>query len=197
MDEKENKIKVFGNDEESLKILGQLLSNETSRKIIGLLTEKEMYTNEISKTLGIQMNLTIHHIQKLEEIGLLTVRHKPIVRKGVDHKFYKVIPNLFVTQSHTTQEMQDNKFFKKFFKEGIKFAVIAFVGAASWITGAFNIFQVFDKSDKDSIVDSIMVVNKTTDIIKPEINEQGNFFLVPIIIIGASLFLIWFSNKYK
>lgn len=132
------KIKVFGNDEDSLKTLGQLLSNETSRKIISCLNGNEMYINQISKTCGIQMNLTIHHIKKLEEVGLVSVVEKPIVRKGVNHKFYKMVPNIFVNTTQTKQEMKEKGFFKRFFKDGVK---IAGVGLSTWFILRFFQYQ--------------------------------------------------------
>lgn len=183
MDSNDTKdIKVFGSDDESLKLLGHLLSNETSRKIIGLLIENEMYTNQISKKLAISMSLVTHHLKKLEEIGVVTVTKKPIIRKGIEHKFYKMIPNLFVATNQTKEEMHQNGFFKKFFKDGIKFAVIAFAGFTSWISATTNdMFQ----SGSEGITESIVV------------KSPSNFVYVPIIIIGCSLFLIWFTKKYK
>jgi len=131
-EEDNTNIRVFGNDDESLRILGQILSNETSRKIIQLLTQEEMYTNQISKRLGIQMNTIIFHLKKLVEVGLVTVTHKQIIKKGVDHKYYKMIPNIFVTSTQPKKEVHANGFLKKFFKEGIKFAAIGFLSIITW-----------------------------------------------------------------
>ena len=137
-------IKVFGNDDESLKTLGQLLSNETSRKIIQLLTHKEMYTNQISKKLGIQMNITIFHLKKLVELGLLIVTHKQIVKKGVDHKYYKMVPNMFVTSTQPKKELHENGFLKKFFKDGIKFTSIILATIIS--------FFIYDELDIEAVL---------------------------------------------
>jgi len=135
-DENSTEIKVFGNDDESLKTLGQLLSSETSRKIIHLLTREEMYTNQISMKLGIQMNTTVFHLKKLVEVGLVTVTHKKIVKKGVDHKYYKMVPNMFVTSTQSKKEVHENGFLKKFFKDGIKFASIGIL--------TFSVFMITD-----------------------------------------------------
>lgn len=142
------KIKVFGTDDESLKTLGQLLSNETSRKIIQVLTQEEMYTNQISKKLGIQMNITIFHLKKLEELGLVTVTHKRIVKKGVDHKYYKMIPNMFVTSTQTKKEVHKNGFLKKFFKDNVKILTVSLV-FASWFFSN-KILEGFDLQGVDS-----------------------------------------------
>jgi len=49
-----DKIKVFSSEDENLKVLGELLSNKSSRGIIKLLLDKEMYTNEIAKKIRTQ-----------------------------------------------------------------------------------------------------------------------------------------------
>lgn len=57
------KIKVFSSEDERLKVLGELLSNKSSRDIIRLLSHKEMYTNEIAKKLDMRSNLVIHYLK--------------------------------------------------------------------------------------------------------------------------------------
>jgi len=82
---------------------------------------KEMYANEISKKLGIQMNLTLFHLHKLERIGIVKITYKKITRKGVEHKHYKMIPTIFISISETKKEIHETGFLKRIFKEGIKF----------------------------------------------------------------------------
>ena len=177
------KIKVFGNDEDSLKTLGQLLSNETSRKIILCLNGHEMYINQISKACGIQMNLTIYHVKKLEELGLVTITEKAIVRKGVDHKFYKMIPNMFVNATQTKQEMQEKGFFKKIFKEGIKFTSIGIIGFLTFIIQLKK--EVEPSADQFAANDDIIISNNSEPLISSLL----------IVIIG--LLIIYFLEKRK
>ncbi len=70
------KIKVFSSDDDKLKILGELLSNKSSRDIIRMLIERESYINEISNTLGLRVSLVIHHINKMESIDMLEITQK-------------------------------------------------------------------------------------------------------------------------
>jgi predicted transcriptional regulator len=83
------KIKVFSSDDEKLKILGELLSNKSSRDIIRSLIDKEMYANEIAKKLDLPRNLVVHHLRKMESIGLLEITNKKIIRKGEEHRFLR------------------------------------------------------------------------------------------------------------
>ena len=126
----DDKIKLFTFNDESLKILGELLSNETSRKIINSLIENEMYTNELSVKLDIPISLVGHHLRKLEQVNLVEVTEKPLVKKGVKHKHFRMIPNLFVGLN--TSENNDNKI-KNIFKKGMKFASIGIVSLGYYL----------------------------------------------------------------
>ena len=77
-------VKIFSSEDEKLKMLGELLSNKSSRDIVKLLAYEEMYINEISKKLDMRSSLVIHHLKKLRALGLLQITNKKIVRKGND-----------------------------------------------------------------------------------------------------------------
>ena len=119
----EPKIKVFASDD-NLKALGELLSNDSSRKIIYHLMTKEMYTNEISTKLDMRVSLVIHHLKKLEELEMLIITNKKIKRKGQEHRFFKINSDIFVTIDKTKEEIKETGFLKKIFKESIKFSSI-------------------------------------------------------------------------
>lgn len=128
-----NKIKVFSSDDEKLKILGELLSNKSSRDIIKLLIEKEMYINEIAKKLELRPNLVIHHLQKIESAGLVEITKKKISRKGDDHKFFRMIPNFFISLGSNDTHASEKKS-KKLFRKGIKFLSIGFAMISTWFS---------------------------------------------------------------
>lgn len=132
-DENLDRIKMFSSDDEKLKILGELLSNKSSRDIIKLLTEKERYANEIANILDIRPSLVVHHLKKLEDVGLLIVTHKKIKKKGIDHKYYKIIPNVFVASIQTKNKIDKHGFIKKFFREGVKILSVSLAAVLSWV----------------------------------------------------------------
>lgn len=121
-DEILDKIKVFSSEDERLKILGELLSNKSSRDIIRLLIEKEMYTNEIAKKLELRVSLVIHHLKKMESIGLLDITNKKIIRKGEVHRFFKIPSGMLILPNETKEPIKG--VINKIFKTGIKFVVI-------------------------------------------------------------------------
>ena len=135
MDENESdkfaipKIKVFKPTDESLKLLGELLTNETSRRIILTLGESEMYVNKLAEKLDIRVSLVIHHLKKLGELGLLDIVEKPISKRTKDHKFFKLSTDVFLS---FTEDKDDNKL-KKLFRSGIKFTVIGIIGVSTFL----------------------------------------------------------------
>ncbi len=128
----DDKIKVFDAEDNKLKLLGELLSNDTSRRIIKMLIQKESYTNEISKKLDIRVSLVIHHLKKLEQLGVLEINHKQIVRKGNNHRYFRMVPGLFLVPNETKEEMEKNGILKRIFREGIKFTIVPLIGITSW-----------------------------------------------------------------
>ena len=133
-DDDEFTTKVFTNDDHSLKLLGELLSNQVSRDIIRLLIEKEMYANEIASKLDIQFSLISHHLKKMEELGLLFINEKKIIKKGQLHKYYKINPGIFVLPNYTKDRIEEKGLLKKIFKDGVKFASIGIAAFVSWIS---------------------------------------------------------------
>lgn len=122
----DDKIKVFASDD-NLKALGELLSNDTSRKIISHLMKNEMYTNELSTKLDIRVSLVIHHLKKMESLGLLEITHKKIIKKGEKHRFFKMNTNIFVTLNNTKEEVKEKGILKKIFRDGLKFYIIGII----------------------------------------------------------------------
>lgn len=84
-----NKKKIIS-AENDLKILGGLLHNKTSMKIIKHLLTHEMYPNQIAITLNIQRNLVTYHLKQMKKLKLIDITKKPIKKKGKEHNFYKI-----------------------------------------------------------------------------------------------------------
>ena len=100
----EENYKVFEDDDKSLKLLGELFSSQTSLKIMKSLIRREMYVSEISNTLNIRVSLVLHHLKKLEKLGLLEITHRKIISKGKLHRFFRMIPCMIVLPINITEK---------------------------------------------------------------------------------------------
>ena len=161
MTEAENKIKVFASDD-NLKSLGELLSNETSRKIIMNLMNNEMYTNEIATKLDIRVSLVIHHLRKLEELGLVEIVDKKIKRKGEKHRFFKMNFDIFITLDKNKEDVDKKGILKRIFRDGIKFTSIGLAAIISYIIPqqfySKNTWSVLDNMDELSIELPLIII---------------------------------------
>lgn len=164
MTEDENKIKVFGSDDD-LKSLGELLSNETSRKIIKNLMEHQMYTNEIATKLDMRVSLVIHHLKKMEALGLLEITDKKIKRKGEKHRFFTMNSDIFVTLDHTKEDLDKKGKLKRIFRDGMKFASIGIAAILTFVTKInmvdpkkFQSITTVEHNNSDSLIYALLVV---------------------------------------
>ena len=189
-----DKIKLFNSDE-SLKLLGELLSNKSSRDIIGLLIEKEMYKNAIATKLNLKLNLVSHHLEKMESIGLVETSYKKIVRKGEDHKFLRINPKIFLMPNHSEKEIKEKGILKRIFKDGIKFASVGIATVITWIGSQQKTMFIPDPTNVEQNYGGIQV-----DSSLPILVDEP-FSLVQItvtsIVLAVGLFLIWYQKKEK
>ena len=156
MDGEENtRIKILSTDE-SLKILGELLSNESSRKMIRMMISRAMYANEIASKLELRSNLVVHHLRKMESIGLLNITCKRIIRKGKEHNHFQVHPGMLVTPCMQDEEIK-NRFLKGTFRGGVKFIAI---GIASLLPLAVQLSLVVT-SEPNIDYDSVRITSSS------------------------------------
>ncbi len=171
-------IKIFDADDRSLKILGELLSNDTSRKIIKFLISNESYTNAIATKLDIRISLVIHHLKKMEELGLVEITYKPIIRKGNDHRYFKITSALFVLPNQTKEDVQEKGILRSIFKDGVKFTSIGIAAFIVWIN-----------ERRRSGISEFSDYVETGDV--PDIGDMQNLvFPLIVIIIGLVIYII-------
>lgn len=177
------KVNVVGADDQKLRLLGELLRNETSRKIIRYLMEHETYLNELAKKLDLQPNLVIHHLNKLKDAKLVTITKKKIIRKGVERNYYNMNPYFFVAPNKTMDEIKEKGILKRIFKEGVKFASIGII--------AFLTFNIKIKKEIDTTADQFA----SNEYIIMSDNSDPLILSLVVIIIGISI--IYFLEKRK
>ena len=79
-------------------MLGELLANDTSRRIIEILSDHTLYTVEIEEKVNIRTSLTIWHLNKLVKLKMLIITNKEIHKKSIDHKHYKMKPEFHIDE---------------------------------------------------------------------------------------------------
>jgi len=90
------KYLLFNLDDEKAKSLGDVISNDTSRKIANLLAEKELSETEIAKELNLALNTVEYNLKKLLEAGIIEKSKHYWSVKGKKVETYKVANKLIV-----------------------------------------------------------------------------------------------------
>ena len=129
----EDRISVFTSDDKSLKLLGELLGNDTGRKIIRCLIERQMYTSELATKLGIPISLVIHHLKKLEELNLVDVEEKRITRKTKNHKFFRMTGKFFVLPNDSKDDINETGMLGRIFKEKVRYTLTGAAASSAFI----------------------------------------------------------------
>jgi len=171
----EDAVKIFMKDTPNLKLLGHLLTNESSRKIMDLLSYEEMHSNQIAKKANMSLELVLHHLEKLEKINLVIVTNKKIIKRGKDHRHYKMIPNILILVSKTQKEIHEAGFLRRIFKDSVKFAAIGLVSFLAFIYNSFH--QTSELSEKSS--------------------DSNDLLTIPLIIIIIGLILVQIKKRKK
>ena len=105
----------------------KMMLNRLSWKILGLLSEGEMYPMEIAKKLGVHEQKVYYHIRKLVKAGAIVVTREE-EKKGATAKYYKAVSPAFGIElplgyrtirrlSLLSMDEQLQGFFKEFIKK--------------------------------------------------------------------------------
>jgi ArsR family transcriptional regulator len=71
-------------------IILEIISNETRRKILSILSEEPMYFNQLAKKLAIGQQAVLRHMESLERSGLVETYAERSTLGAPNRKYYKV-----------------------------------------------------------------------------------------------------------
>ena len=101
--EKDNKFLLLSLNQKESKDLAQTLSNETSRKILDYLTEKEeASSSEISKNLNIPLPTVHYNLKQLVKANLVESKEFVWSKKGKEMDIYRLAKKLVIIAPKST-----------------------------------------------------------------------------------------------
>ena len=149
-DNLENKIQIYSNDDKKLKFLGKMLNNDSSRKILQMLIEKEMTANEIALQTKLSLPLALYHINQMMESGIAIVSKISTNGKNQPMKYYSAKPGIMILPEKASQKAKQSKSFTKSLKSIMKFASVVVAGITSWFSIRYIQFQQNVQSDENT-----------------------------------------------
>ena len=127
--QKNNEIRVLSSDDEKIKVVGEVLANESSRTILKLLSSNdEMTINQMAQEINLSIPLISHHLKKMQDAGVVKVSRVGTSVKGQKMKYYSATNQSFLI---TPPERQDHSIFNSL-RTFSKFAAIGMAGIVSW-----------------------------------------------------------------
>jgi len=125
-------------DDDRIKQVGELLSNDVSRNILKLLFKNIMTANDIAKEADISLPLVMYHLKKMQEANMVRVTNVGKTIKSKDIKRYTTTKfALVIVADSVKDKVKESKAIKRSFSGFYKFASIGIVSGAAWFASMF------------------------------------------------------------
>ncbi len=174
---------LVNNDKSKIDGLLEILSNESRRKIIELLTKKPCYVSEISYTLRMAPKVVLEHLEKLEKAGIVKSYEEGRRRYYYIDKTLNInitlTPHRFSITYHEDKEGDVKNFISeisKIFNELNNFSGTDLFEKMNKIERTFRALQreVIEKFDK--IIDNMIV--KLDEMLEEDIDKIITYSLI-------------------
>ena len=183
-DEIMNRIQIYSNDDEKLKFLGQMLSNDTSRKILQTLLDKELTSSEISFHTGFSLPLINHHVNTMLQSGIVTVTKTTLNTKNQPMKYYSAKLGIIILPKQASHLAKKSKSLAVTLKTIMKFTSIGLAGVVSYF---------------------VIKINQESELSSDHGNYPSSFFtqnelsliIVPLTVVGIGLLVQYVLNKKR
>jgi DNA-binding transcriptional ArsR family regulator len=191
-----NKIQMFSNTDEKLKSLGKMLNNDSSRKILQMLIEKEMTANEIATQTQSSLPLALYHINQMIKAGVVVVSKTSTNGKNQPMKYYSAKPGIIILPEKAFQKAKQSKSFANSLKRIMKFASVGIAAVITWF-GSQAIQNNIPITTPSDIPD--VIINSTLErtITPNEIPVDVVWSVVVTGLVITSLCLIFIFNKKR
>ncbi|HSB50337.1 MAG TPA: winged helix-turn-helix domain-containing protein [Nitrosopumilaceae archaeon] len=133
-----DRVEILSTEDEKIKAVGEILSSDTSRKILTVLFNQSLTANEISQKTEISLPLVIYHLKKMQDAAVVKIKNVGKNTKSHDMKYYTI--DKFAIVILPTQMSKPAKTSKSLFNSFSRIHRIATLGAASiaaWFSAQF------------------------------------------------------------
>lgn len=125
---------ILSNEDERLKLIGEILSNESSRNIFKLLISNELTAYEIVKKTNLSLSLVLHHINKMQTAGIAQITKISQTSRNQNMKYYTAKFGIIILPQTASEKAKTSKTFQNSLKKIMKFSIIGLAGIISWFS---------------------------------------------------------------
>jgi DNA-binding transcriptional ArsR family regulator len=124
------KIDILSLEDDKIKSIGELLSNDTSRDIMKSLFKETMTASQISQNMKVSLPLVMYHLKKMQNIGLVKIVKTNVLEYEKQYATTKFA--LVVLPSSVTEELKKSKSLYNSLKRVYRLSAIGICALISW-----------------------------------------------------------------
>ena len=133
-----DKVEILSTEDEKIKAVGEILSSDSSRKILKLLFNQSLTANQISQQIGVSLPLVIYHLKKMQESDVIKITNVGKNTKSHDMKFYTVGKfAIVILPSEMSKSAKTSKSLFNSFSRIHRLATLGAVCVAAWFSSQF------------------------------------------------------------
>ena len=130
-----DKVHILSTEDERLKTIGEILSSDSSRKILQLLFNQSFTANQIAQQTDMSLQLVIHHLKKMQSVGVVKITNVGKNTKSHDMKFYTIDKvALVILPSEMSTPAKKSKSLLNSFNRIHRLATLGGVSIAAWFS---------------------------------------------------------------
>ena len=130
-----DKVHILSTEDERLKTIGEILSSDSSRKILQLLFNQSFTANQIAQKTDMSLQLVIHHLKKMQSVGVVKITNIGKNTKSHDMKFYTIDKvALVILPSEMSTPAKKSKSLFNSFNRIHRLATLGGVSIAAWFS---------------------------------------------------------------
>lgn len=133
-----DKIDILSTDDEKLKSVGEILSSDSSRKILKLLFNQSLTANEIAQKTDLSLPLVIHHLKKMQSVQVVKITKVGKNIKAHDMKYYTIDKfAIVILPAEMSKTAKKSKSLFNSFTRIHRLATLGGVSIAAWFSSQF------------------------------------------------------------
>ena len=126
-------VKIYSSNEERIKFLGDVLANDASRSIFLLLAQGELPAGRIAGKTGMSLALVTHHLEKMQNAGVVRVSKVSKNAKNRDMKHYRAVLAILVIPEESHGRARDSRALALSLRRILRFSAIGVAGVSTWL----------------------------------------------------------------
>ncbi|MDX1533029.1 MAG: winged helix-turn-helix domain-containing protein [Nitrosopumilaceae archaeon] len=132
------KVDILSMEDQKIKQVVELLSNDASRKILKLLFKNSLTASDIAKEADLSLPLVMYHLKKMQDANMVRPTNVGKTLESKDTKRYTTTKFAIVIVADSVKEkVKESKSIKRGFSGLYKFASIGIVTGAAWFASMF------------------------------------------------------------